>query len=244
MTKIEKSDSIIHPLIFGAINNISKDLGAIGKTQRNEMQNFYFRGIDDFYNALHPLMALHGVFSTSVINEMIREDRKTSKGTPMVYTTLKITYRFHANDGSFVDTNVVGESADAGDKSCTKAMAIAHKYALTQMFTIPTAEENKDPDAQSHELLPREEPPMPETQEGPPEPQSDPSYFATEQQVKCIAAVSIKLWGKKQAWPEAQKLMVEKFKKSKLDDLSRFEASDLIKHLKAAETAAALVEGK
>ena len=49
-------------------------------------------------------------------------------------------------DGSYVETTNVGEAADSGDKGMNKAMSIALKYSLLQMFLIPT-EEQKDPDA-------------------------------------------------------------------------------------------------
>ena len=39
---------------------------------------------------------------------------------------------------------------DSGDKATNKAMAIAMKYALFQVFCIPT-EEMKDPDAETPE---------------------------------------------------------------------------------------------
>ena len=60
-------------------------------------------------------------------------------------------YRFVATDGSQVSCVVEGEGMDSGDKASNKAMAVAHKYALLQVLMIPT-EEQKDPDAEVHEL--------------------------------------------------------------------------------------------
>ena len=51
-------------------------------------------------------------------------------------------------DGSYVDTVNVGEAMDSGDKGMNKAMSIALKYSLLQMFLIPT-EEPKDPDKET-----------------------------------------------------------------------------------------------
>ena len=53
-------------------------------------------------------------------------------------------------DGSSVETVNVGEAMDSGDKGFNKAMSIALKYSLLQMFLIPT-EEQKDPDATTPE---------------------------------------------------------------------------------------------
>ena len=46
---------------------------------------------------------------------------------------------------------------DSGDKASNKAMAIAHKYALLQLLTIPT-EDEKDPDAESYEVKAKSQP--------------------------------------------------------------------------------------
>lgn len=53
-------------------------------------------------------------------------------------------------DGSSVETVNVGEAMDSADKGMNKAMSIALKYSLLQMFLIPT-EEPKDPDRDTPE---------------------------------------------------------------------------------------------
>lgn len=132
-------------LIFKKIAKINQEIGAIGKTEENKAQRFNFRGIDSVYNALHDLLAKHEVFSTSEILEQSKEEKPSRNGGNLMYRVFKILYRFHTTDGSYVETQVMGEAMDSGDKAASKAMAIAHKYALLQMFTIPT-EGDKDPD--------------------------------------------------------------------------------------------------
>ena len=68
----------------------------------------------------------------------------------------------------------LGEGMDSGDKASNKAMAIAYKYALFQVFCIPT-EEMTDPDGESYET-------KHETQKKPeqPKPQSKPVENQTE----------------------------------------------------------------
>ena len=61
---------------------------------------------------------------------------------------MKIKYTFFATDGTFVSATMAGEAADSGDKASNKAMSIAHKYALLQVFCIPT-DDAKDPDSAS-----------------------------------------------------------------------------------------------
>lgn len=141
------------PMIYSAMCAVMKDMVAIGKDSTNQQQGFKFRSIDAVYNALNPLLAKHGVFTTPEVIEKTRDERTSAKGTVIAFTCLRMRYTFWASDGSSVSCVVEGEGMDSGDKSANKAMAIAHKYALLQTFCIPT-EEQKDPDAEVHEVRP------------------------------------------------------------------------------------------
>lgn len=139
-------------MIYKALNEITKAIGAIGKDFRNEQQKFMFRGIDQVMNALHPLLAEHGVTIVPEVVETHREERTTKTGNNMIYTVHRIAYHFIATDGSEVVATVVGEGMDTADKSSNKAIAIAFKYACFQVFCIPTEEMTKaDPDYYSPE---------------------------------------------------------------------------------------------
>jgi hypothetical protein len=153
--------------IYGKMAAILKEVEAIGKNARNETQKFNYRGIDDVYNALNPLLAKHGVFMTAQVLGKSREERTNKNGTVLAFTTLHMRYRFYADDGSSVETEAEGEGMDSGDKSSNKAMAVAHKYALLQAFCIPTKDID-DPDAEGHEVTPTDRrPPPQEHQERP-----------------------------------------------------------------------------
>lgn len=140
--------------IYEAISNVMAEIGAIGKEKKNQQQGFMYRGIDDVMNALQPALVKHKVFiAPEVISEQ-REERTTQKGGILFYTRLEIIFRFYTVDGSFVETKVIGEAMDSGDKATNKAMSIGYKYACFQVFCIPT-EEMKDPDAEIHEPAPK-----------------------------------------------------------------------------------------
>ena len=143
--------------IYKAMAGLMADLTAIGKDQKNQQQGFKYRGIDQVYNALHPLMAKHKIFTTPEVLVRDREERTNAKGTVLAFVTLRIKYTFWAEDGSSVSCTVEGEGMDSGDKASNQAMAIAHKYALLQTFCIPT-EDMDDPDSQVHEIAPRGKP--------------------------------------------------------------------------------------
>lgn len=143
--------------IYESIAAVMGEIGAVGKDSLNEQQKFKFRGIDAVMNAINPALVKNKVFIVPEILEQLREERKSSKGGLLIYSVCKIRYRFYAEDGSYVDAVVIGEGMDSGDKATNKAMSIAFKYACFQVFCIPT-EEMKDPDAECHEVAPKEEP--------------------------------------------------------------------------------------
>jgi len=132
--------------IYEAIPRIMADMEAVGKNNYNQQQKFKFRGIDDVMNAMNPVLVKHHVFTVPEVLEQTREHRTTTSGGQLNYSLLKMRFSFFAPDGSHVDAITLGEGMDSGDKASNKAMAIAYKYALFQVFCIPT-EDMDDPDA-------------------------------------------------------------------------------------------------
>lgn len=146
------------PKIYADMAAIMRKIKGISKDQNNKIQGFKYRGIDDVYNAIQPIMGAQGVFCTlDEIKTTGRENRTTKKGAELIYTTMHLVYRFNAEDGSSVTTNVIGEGMDSGDKSSNKAMAVGHKYAIMQAFCIPT-DDMSDPDAETHDVEPKPKP--------------------------------------------------------------------------------------
>lgn len=138
-------------LIYKKMAAILADTSAIAKTKRNAAQGFNFRGIDDVMNELHNSFATHGVFLTTQVLELTKEERQTQKGGTMVHQFQKLCFTFWAEDGSSVNSIVYGEAMDSGDKAGNKCMSIGLKYALLQAFLIPT-EDMVDPDLNSHQI--------------------------------------------------------------------------------------------
>jgi len=144
-------------LIYESLCAINKQIGVIGKNQKNQAQGFKFRGIDDVMNELHSLFAEHQIIIIPVVKDRIRDERVNKNGTVLFYTHLTVDFSLVAIDGSSVTATAIGEAMDSGDKGTNKAMSIALKYVLLQMFLIPT-EEPKDPDEQTHTVVPKQEP--------------------------------------------------------------------------------------
>jgi hypothetical protein len=161
--------------IYEAIASIMKQGCAISKDKRNNQQGFNYRGIDDVMNVFNPLMAEHGIFVVPEVLEANREERQTSKGGNLIYSVLRVKYTFYASDGSSISAVVIGEGMDSGDKASNKAMAVAMKYAMFQVFCIPT-EEMQDPDAETPPPSRPQRPQEPAPAQYAPPPPQDPSF--------------------------------------------------------------------
>lgn len=154
------------PKIYGALAGVMADVTAVAKDKVNKVQGFKFRSIDDVYNALHPALAKHKVIiAPSILERTSEVVGKTKNGIDMVKVVCTIKFRFFAEDGSYIDSVIVGEGLDTGDKGTNKAMAIAYKYACFQVFCIPT-EDMIDPDAERPELAEGVKPVEKHKQEG------------------------------------------------------------------------------
>lgn len=129
---------------------ITAEIGALGKTKKNEQQGYSFRGIDDLMNTLHPLFAKYSVFLLPEVIDTRRDERITAKGSALISVTLTVKYHFIAMDGSEICATVAGEGMDSADKATNKAMTAAFKNVCFQTFCIPTDEVTKsDPDRET-----------------------------------------------------------------------------------------------
>lgn len=137
--------------IYKAIADVLSEVGAVGKDGQNAFDKYRYRSIDAVMNAMHPAMAKYGVFVMPEVLEQSREERGSRNGGVLIYSIIKVRYTFYAEDGSSLTATVIGEGMDKGDKSVNKAMSAAFKYALFQVFCIPTDEfsdsEDESPEA-------------------------------------------------------------------------------------------------
>lgn len=120
-----------------------KEIGHVGKDQKNAAQGFKFRGIDQFVNALYPALVRHGVFMAPRCvkeeHEIKEVQRSSGKMGVDKHVTLLMEYDFYAEDGSKVTVGPIpAEGLDSGDKATNKALSAGLKYALIQTFCVPT----------------------------------------------------------------------------------------------------------
>jgi len=200
-------------MIYEIMPAIMAQVPTIAKDRKNAQQGYSFRGIDDVYNALNPILAKHGVFMRAEVKDVHREERPSKSGGIMAFVQVNVRYYFVAKDGSSVFTDALGEGMDSGDKATAKAMSVAQKYALFQALLIPTADskdiENDNPEPA---YVP---PPAPEP-------------LAQEQRAKLATLLSD--MGEAGIDPaEKSDKILEHFKVGSIGDLTRTQADAVIK---------------
>ena len=79
--------------------------------------NFKFRGIDDVYNALAPLLAANGLCILPRMLSRKCDERQSTAGKALFYVTVEAEFDFvSAEDGSKHIVKTFGEAMDSGDK--------------------------------------------------------------------------------------------------------------------------------
>lgn len=144
--------------VYAKIAAVQGELAKVGiaKGRRNQQQGYNFRGIDEVYAALSPLLARYGlVIVPRVISREVVE-RQSAKGGALFNVTVHAEFDFvSAEDGSIHTAATYGEAMDSADKATNKAMSAAYKYAAFMTFAIPTEGDN-DADAHTHEVATRQ----------------------------------------------------------------------------------------
>lgn len=148
--------------VYKAINAVSADLTKEGitKDRKNQQQGYNFRGIDDVYNVLSPLLARHNLCVIPRILNRECTERQTKSGGALFYVAVDAEFDFvSAIDGSRHTAKTYGEAMDSADKATNKAMSAAYKYVCFMTFAIPTEGDN-DADAQTQPpIAPKNQPP-------------------------------------------------------------------------------------
>jgi hypothetical protein len=154
MTDTPAAPAFTGPRVYSAIAAVMGDLAkeGISKDRKNQTQGYSFRGIDDVYNALSPILARHNLCMLPRILSRELVERQTAKGNALFYVLVEAEFDLvSSEDGSKHTVRTYGEAMDSADKATNKAMSAAYKYAAMQTFAIPTEGDN-DADTVTHEV--------------------------------------------------------------------------------------------
>ena len=150
----EKQPLAVYQSIVAITGALAKE--GISKDKTNQQQGFKYRGIDQVYAALSTLLAEHHLCILPKVVKRESEERTSAKGGVLFYNAVTIDFDLvSAADGSTHTVTAVGEAFDSGDKSVGKAMSYAYKAMAFMLFAIPVEGQDNDPDANSHEVKPK-----------------------------------------------------------------------------------------
>lgn len=140
------------PAVHAAIVKVADELRKTGisKDRQCNVTNgpkFRFRGIEDVYAALSPLLADAQLYIAPKAMQFLSNEIAGKQHLIRLLVTYSVTC---AVDGSSIDVQVIGEGADTSDKGAGKAMSYAYKSLAFQLFCIPVAGQ-PDPDAEAVE---------------------------------------------------------------------------------------------
>jgi hypothetical protein len=144
--------------VYQKIAIVQAELAKVGisKSRKNQTPGaqYNFRGIDEVYNTLAPLMADHGLcILPRIVEHSLTERGKTRNGNAIYSAVVTAEFDFvSADDGSIHVVRTMGEAMDSSDKATNKAMSAAYKYAALMTFAIPTEGDN-DADAHTPEVM-------------------------------------------------------------------------------------------
>lgn len=173
--------------VYKAISEVQSALAGIGisKDKKNAQQGYSFRGIDDVYDVLSPILSKHGLCILPRILSRNCIERQTKNGGALFSVTVEAEFDLVASsDGSRHTIRTFGEAMDSADKATNKAMSAAYKYAAFQTFCIPVDVDDADATTPEVKSKPtKAEPPKPKPapqKEEYPEFDKDPLPVGTE----------------------------------------------------------------
>ena len=129
-----------------AINKVHAELAQIGiaKVRENADQHYKFRGIDEVYSTIAPLLAKHRLIIVPRIINRVCTPRTTRNGGYLADVCVEAEFvLMHPEETTQpISITTYGEAMDTADKATNKAISAAHKYAILMLFTVPTVGEN------------------------------------------------------------------------------------------------------
>lgn len=137
------------PSVQEAVRRVMTDIGhvGVGKGGYNKQQDYSFRGIDDFVQALSPILSRHGVILLPNAGEPTITQHPTARGGIQFMCIVRVEWTIVGPRGDTLIAATIGQALDSSDKAANKSMSAAFKYALGQVFAIPNigwAEQDSD----------------------------------------------------------------------------------------------------
>lgn len=139
--------------VHRCLNAAMRAVTFLGKGEVNSAPgqgNYRYRGIDQVINALGPqFRRFHLVVVPRVTDREQTLVVVGAKRSEMASVRVTVEYTIYGPQGDSIVGGASGEAFDSGDKATSKAMSVALRTFLLQVFALPT--DDPDPDSTSYE---------------------------------------------------------------------------------------------
>ena len=146
------------PAIAKAIVEVMGQIKTLGKEGENKFQHYNYTSVDQFYEAVGPLMAKAGIFTLPFEASMEVSKRETSDDQGRVKSSVWLTaiydiYVYHSSGVQFGPIQRSIQVPASGAQAYASALSFIGKYFLRDLLKIPTGDDD-DVDAQPKRELP------------------------------------------------------------------------------------------
>jgi ERF superfamily len=182
------------PEIAKAVVTVMGQIKRLAKEGTNSFQRYQYTSVDQFFEAVGPLMAEACIFTLLLESTMDVEKRETTndrgetKSAVWLLATYDI-YLFHASGSSCGPIQRSIQVPASGAQSYASAMSFVEKYFLRSLFKIPTGD--ADADSEDKHSLPARS-----NRSAPPK----TSHFVNDEQMHMLGKLLTSLG--KGAWEE------------------------------------------
>tara|TARA_R100001594_G_scaffold31289_1_gene58302 strand:+ start:1153 stop:1608 length:456 start_codon:yes stop_codon:yes gene_type:complete len=127
--------------ILKALNAASLEIGPVNKSGKaaQQMGGYAFRTIDDVVNACSGPMNRNGL----VLIPAMTETKSEPWNDKWRKEYARYRFRIMHVSGEFIETEIVAQALDNGDKGLGKTFSYALKELLCRMFLIPTGDDTE-----------------------------------------------------------------------------------------------------
>ena len=128
--------------VVSALVKVAAEIKPVAKAGKaaQQMGGYSFRTIDDVVNACSGPLARNGLLIVPAMTETKSEVWNDKWRKEYV----RFRFRIMHVSGEWIETEIVGQALDNGDKGIGKATSYALKELLTRMFLIPTGDDTEN----------------------------------------------------------------------------------------------------
>ena len=128
--------------VVAALVKVATEIKPVAKAGKaaQQMGGYSFRTIDDVVAACSGPMARNGLLIVPAMTETKSEVWNDKWRKEYV----RFRFRIMHVSGEWIETEIVGQALDNGDKGIGKATSYALKELLTRMFLIPTGDDTEN----------------------------------------------------------------------------------------------------